>query len=134
MRPNDLGPFWLPFTPNRSFKANPRMLVRAEGMHYYDETGRALLDTCAGLWCVNAGHGRKPIVDAIRTAAGELDFAPTFQFAHPAAFALAQRIAALAPDGMDHVFFVNSGSEAADTALKIARAYFQKIGQGEAFA
>ena len=133
MRPNDLGPFWLPYTPNRSFKANPRMLVRAEGMYFYDETGRALLDTCAGLWCVNAGHGRKPIVEAIRAAAGELDFAPTFQFGHPAAFALAQRIAALAPEGMDHVFFVNSGSEAADSALKIARAYFQKIGQGGRF-
>jgi beta-alanine--pyruvate transaminase len=129
MRPNDLGPFWMPFTPNRSFKANPRMLVRAEGMHYYDPTGRALLDACAGLWCVNAGHGRKQIVDAICAAAGELDFAPTFQFGHPSAFALAQRIAALAPEGMDHVFFVNSGSEAADTALKIARAYFQKVGQ-----
>ena len=133
MRPNDLGPFWLPFTPNRSFKANPRLLVRAEGMHYYDPSGRALLDACAGLWCVNAGHGRKPIVEAIRAAAGELDFAPTFQFGHPSAFALAQRIAALAPEGMDHVFFVNSGSEAADAALKIARAYFQKIGQGGRF-
>jgi beta-alanine--pyruvate transaminase len=133
MRPNDLGPFWMPFTPNRSFKAAPRMLVRAEGMHYYDPSGRALLDACAGLWCVNAGHGRKEIVAAIRAAAGELDFAPTFQYGHPSAFALAQRIAALAPDGMDHVFFVNSGSEAADTALKIARAYFQKIGQGGRF-
>jgi beta-alanine--pyruvate transaminase len=131
--PNDLGPFWLPFTPNRSFKSNPRLLVRAEGMHYYDQAGRALLDACAGLWCVNAGHGRKPIVEAIRAAAGELDFAPTFQFGHPSAFALAQRIAALAPEGMDHVFFVNSGSEAADAALKIARAYFQKIGQGGRF-
>lgn len=128
--PNDLDSFWLPFTPNRHFKAAPRMLVRAEGMYFYDETGRALLDGCAGLWCVNAGHGRKAIADAIAKSAHELDFAPTFQFAHPAAFTLAQRIAALAPDGMDHVFFVNSGSEAADTALKIARAYFQKIGQG----
>ncbi|MGD0142893.1 MAG: aspartate aminotransferase family protein [Rhizomicrobium sp.] len=131
--PNDLGAFWMPYTPNRHFKASPRMLVRAEGMYFYDETGRALLDACAGLWCVNAGHGRKPIVDAIRAAAGELDFAPTFQFGHPAAFTLAQRIAALAPEGMDHVFFVNSGSEAADTSLKIARAYFQKIGQGGRF-
>ncbi|HEY1630363.1 MAG TPA: aminotransferase class III-fold pyridoxal phosphate-dependent enzyme [Rhizomicrobium sp.] len=127
---NDLSAFWLPFTPNRSFKADPRILVRAEGMYFYDESGRALLDACAGLWCVNAGHGRKTIADAIAKAARELDFAPTFQFAHPAAFALAQRIAALAPDGMDHVFFVNSGSEACDTALKIARAYFQKVGQG----
>ena len=132
-QPNDLSAFWLPFTPNRSFKASPRMLARAEGMHYYDESGRALLDCCAGLWCVNAGHGRKPIADAIARAAHELDFAPTFQFAHPAAFTLAQRIAVMAPDGMDHVFFVNSGSEACDTALKIARAYFQKVGQGGRF-
>ncbi|HEY8696359.1 MAG TPA: aminotransferase class III-fold pyridoxal phosphate-dependent enzyme [Rhizomicrobium sp.] len=132
-QPNDLSAFWLPFTPNRAFKSAPRMLARAEGMHYYDESGRALLDTCAGLWCVNAGHGREPIAAAIRRAAGELDYAPTFQFAHPAAFALAQRIAALAPEGLDHVFFVNSGSEACDAALKIARAYFQRIGQGGRF-
>ena len=131
--PNDLSAFWLPFTPNRDFKRNPRIIARAEGMYFYDESGRALLDTCSGLWCVNAGHGRKPIVEAIRKCAGELDFAPTFQFAHPAAFALAERVAALAPDGMDHVFFVNSGSEAADTALKIARAHALKTGQGGRF-
>jgi beta-alanine--pyruvate transaminase len=132
-QPNDLSAFWLPFTPNRHFKTAPRMLTRAEGMYYYDESGRALLDACAGLWCVNAGHGRKPIAEAISRAARELDFAPTFQFAHPDAFVLAQRIAALAPDGLDHVFFVNSGSEACDAALKVARAYFQKIGQGGRF-
>jgi len=132
-QPNDLSAFWLPFTPNRHFKTAPRMLARAEGMHYYDETGRALLDACAGLWCVNAGHGRKAIADAIARAARELDFAPTFQFAHPDAFVLAQRIASLAPDGLDHVFFVNSGSEACDAALKVARAYFQKMGQGGRF-
>ena len=133
LQPNDISSFWLPFTPNRAFKARPRMLVRADGMYFYDETGRALLDACAGLWCCNAGHGRKQIADAISKAAHELDFAPTFQFAHPRAFELSQRIAAMAPEGMDHVFFVNSGSEAADTALKIARAYFQKIGQGTRF-
>src|ERR1051326_3873322 len=132
-QPNDLSAFWLPFTPNRHFKTAPRMLTRAEGMYYYDETGRALLDACAGLWCVNAGHGRKEIADAIAHAARELDFAPTFQFAHPQAFILAQRIAALAPDGLEHVFFVNSGSEACDAALKVARAYFQKTGQGGRF-
>ena len=132
-RPNDLSAFWLPFTPNRNFRREPRILTRAEGMYFYDESGRALLDTCSGLWCVNAGHGRKQIVEAIRKAAGELDFAPTFQFAHPSAFMLAERIAALAPEGLDHVFFVNSGSEAADTALKIARAYALKIGQGSRF-
>ncbi|MGN6515219.1 MAG: aminotransferase class III-fold pyridoxal phosphate-dependent enzyme [Rhizomicrobium sp.] len=132
-QPNDLSSFWLPFTPNRAFKAAPRMLERADGMHFYDETGRALLDACAGLWCVNAGHGRKQIADAISKAAHELDYAPTFQFAHTPAFVLSQRIAAMAPEGMDHVFFVNSGSEATDTALKMARAYFQKIGQASRF-
>src|ERR1700761_1565692 len=130
---NDLAAFWLPFTQNRAFRRAPRILARAEGMHFYDERGRALLDGCSGLWCVNAGHGRKPIVDAIARAAGELDFAPTFQYAHPAAFALARRVADMAPEGLDHVFFVNSGSEAADTALKIARAYFQRIGQADRF-
>jgi beta-alanine--pyruvate transaminase len=132
-QPNDLSAFWLPFTPNRHFKTAPRMLTRAEGLYYYDESGRALLDSCAGLWCVNAGHGRKEIADAITRTAHQLDYAPTFQFAHPAAFTLAQRIAALAPEGLDHVFFVNSGSEACDAALKVARAYFQKIGQGSRF-
>ena len=132
-QPNDLSAFWLPFTPNRHFKTAPRMLTRAEGMYYYDDAGRALLDSCAGLWCVNAGHGRKAVADAIARVAHELDYAPTFQFAHPQAFVLAQRIAALAPDGLEHVFFVNSGSEACDAALKVARAYFQKIGQGGRF-
>jgi beta-alanine--pyruvate transaminase len=131
--PNDLSALWLPFTPNRHFKSAPRMLARAGGMHFYDTAGRAVLDACAGLWCVNAGHGREPITEAIRAAAGELDFAPTFQFAHPAAFVAAERIAALAPEGMNHVFFVNSGSEAVDAALKIARAYFQKTGHGQRF-
>jgi beta-alanine--pyruvate transaminase len=132
-RANDLDAFWLPFTPNRHFKSAPRMLVRAEGMYFYDDAGRALLDTCSGLWCVNAGHGRKPIAEAIAQAAHTLDFAPTFQFAHPPAFALARELAQMAPEGLNHVFFVNSGSEAADTALKLARAYFQKIGQGGRF-
>ena len=133
MRANDLSHFWLPYTPNRDFKAAPRMLARAEGMYFYDEQGRALLDACSGLWCVNAGHGRKQIADAIAQSARKLDFAPTFQFAHEDAFALAERIASLAPDGLDHVFFVNSGSEAADAALKLARAYFQKKDEGSRF-
>ncbi len=132
-RPNDLGAFWLPFTPNRDFKARPRMLSRAEGMYFHSNDGRALLDACSGLWCSNAGHGRKEIADAIARAAHSLDFAPTFQFAHPDAFVLAERIAALAPEGLDHVFFVNSGSEACDAALKIARAYWQKKGEGGRF-
>jgi beta-alanine--pyruvate transaminase len=129
----DLDAFWLPFTPNRHFKSAPRIVARAEGMYFYDQEDRPLLDTCSGLWCVNAGHGRRQIVEAVRRAAGELDFAPTFQFAHPAAFALAHEIASLAPDGLDHVFFVNSGSEACDTALKVARAFHQKSGRGERF-
>jgi beta-alanine--pyruvate transaminase len=131
--PNDLGAFWLPFTPNRLFKSQPRMLARAEGMYFYDPSGRAVLDACSGLWCVNAGHGRKPITQAIAKAAGELDYAPTFQFSHPSVFAVAQRLADLAPDGLNHVFFVNSGSEAADTALKLARAYHLKRGEGQRF-
>jgi beta-alanine--pyruvate transaminase len=130
---NDLSALWLPFTGNRAFRRAPRMLARAEGMYFFDESGRALLDTCSGLWCVNAGHGRKEIADAIGAAAGTLDYAPTFQFAHPDAFEIASRLADLAPSGLDHVFFVNSGSEAVDAALKIARGYFHKIGQGSRF-
>jgi beta-alanine--pyruvate transaminase len=130
---NDLSAFWLPFTANRAFKTHPRLLVRAQGMYLYDETGRALLDACSGLWCVNAGHGRDSITDAIRRAAGALDYAPSFQFAHPGVFEAAARIAELAPSGLDHVFFVNSGSEAVDSALKIARGYFHKIGEGARF-
>lgn len=109
------------------------MLARAKGMYFYDQSGRALLDTCSGLWCVNAGHGRAQITDAIRRAAGALDYAPTFQFGHPDAFAIAALLAGLAPPGLEHVFFVNSGSEAVDAALKIARGYFHKIGQGSRF-
>src|ERR1700758_2423264 len=95
--PNDLEAFWVPFTPNRAFKAAPRLLARAKDMHYYTPEGRAVLDGTSGLWCTNAGHNREPIVKAIVAQAGELDYAPTFQFAHPKAFALASRIAALAP-------------------------------------
>jgi beta-alanine--pyruvate transaminase len=130
---NDLSALWLPFTANRAFRAAPRMLTRAEGMYFYDEAGRALLDTCSGLWCVNAGHAQPRITEAIREAAGELDYAPTFQFGHAMAFELAARLVEIAPTGLDHVFFVNSGSEAVDTALKIARGYFHAIGQGQRF-
>ena len=128
--PNDLGPFWMPFTANRAFKANPRMVSRAEGIHYYTPDGRAIIDATAGLWCVNAGHARKEITQAIQAQAAELDYAPTFQFGHPKAFALAARIAQMAPGDLDHVFFCNSGSEAVDSALKIALAYQRAIGQG----
>jgi beta-alanine--pyruvate transaminase len=130
---NDLSALWLPFSANRAFRRAPRMLARAQGMYFYDERGRALLDTCSGLWCVNAGHGRREIVAAIRDAAGTLDYAPTFQFGHPAAFEIATRLAELAPPGLEHVFFVNSGSEAVDAALKIARGYFYKTGNGHRF-
>lgn len=122
--------FWMPFTANRAFKAHPRQLVAASGMHYTSSDGRTLLDGTAGLWCVNAGHCRAPIIEAIRKTAGELDFAPTFQLAHPLAFELATRVAALMPEGLDRVFFTNSGSESVDTALKIALAYQRARGQG----
>lgn len=122
--------FWMPFTDNRSFKAHPRLLATAKDMHYFTPDGRAILDGTSGLWCVNAGHARTPIVEAIRRQAGELDYAPTFQLGHPLAFEFAQRIAEIFPPGLDRVFFTNSGSEAADTGLKIALAYQRAIGQG----
>jgi beta-alanine--pyruvate transaminase len=128
--PNDLEAWWLPFTPNRSFKARPRLIGRAKDMHYYTPEGREILDGSSGLWCCNAGHNRDPIVQAIQRQAAELDFAPAFQFGHPQAFTLASRIAQLAPGDLDHVFFTNSGSEAVDTALKIALAYWNVSGQG----
>ena len=128
-RPNDLDAFWMPFTANRQFKAAPRLLVAAEGMHYTSHDGRKVLDGSSGLWCVNAGHGRKPIIEAIQRQAAELDFAPTFQMGHPKAFELASRVAALMPGDLDRVFFTNSGSEAADTALKIAIAYHRARGE-----
>jgi len=128
-RDYDLEPFWMPFTANRQFKAAPRILVSAKDMHYTSEDGRKILDSTAGLWCVNAGHCREPIVRAIRTQAETLDFAPTFQMGHPGAFRLAQTIAHLAPGDLDHVFFANSGSEAVDSALKIALAYHRVRGE-----
>jgi beta-alanine--pyruvate transaminase len=129
--PNDLEAFFMPFTANRAFKARPRLIARAKDMHYYTPEGRAVLDGAAGLWCTNAGHNRDPIVQAIQAQAATLDFAPTFQFGHPRAFELASRLAALAPADLDHVFFCNSGSEAADTALKIALAYWNARGEGQ---
>ncbi len=129
-RPNDLEAYWMPFTPNRAFKKAPRLITRAKDMHYYAADGHAVLDATAGLWCCNAGHNRDPIVAAIQRQAAELDYAPPFQFAHPRAFELATRIAALAPGDLDHVFFCNSGSEAVDTALKIALAYHHVRGEG----
>lgn len=128
--PNDLDAFWMPFTDNRYFKANPRLLASAKGMYYQTPDGRQILDGTAGLWCVNAGHSREPIVEAIREQAGRLDFAPTFQLGHPLAFKLAARVGSLMPTELDRVFFANSGSEAVDTALKIALAYHRVRGQG----
>jgi beta-alanine--pyruvate transaminase len=129
--PNDLEAFWMPFTANRAFKKRPRLVARAKDMHYYTPEGRPVIDAAAGLWCANAGHNRDPIVAAIKAQAEELDFAPSFQFGHPRAFELASRIGALAPGDLDHVFFCNSGSEAVDTALKIALAYFNVTGQAQ---
>jgi beta-alanine--pyruvate transaminase len=128
--PAAMGAYWMPFTANRQFKQAPRLLARASGMHYWDVDGREVLDGVAGLWCVNAGHGRPRIVEAIQRQAAEMDFAPPFQMAHPKAFELAERVAALAPEGMGKVFFANSGSEAVDTALKMALAYHRVRGQG----
>src|SRR6202030_2294434 len=125
-----LEAYWLPFTPNRAFKASPRLIARAKDMYYDTPQGRAVLDGTAGLWCTNAGHNRDPIVAAIRAQAAELDYAPAFQFSHPKAFELASRVAALAPGDLDHVFFCNSGSEAVDTALKIALAFHNVRGEG----
>ncbi|MBO0712861.1 MAG: aspartate aminotransferase family protein [Acetobacteraceae bacterium] len=128
--PNDLESFWMPFTSNRAFKKAPRLIVGAKDMHYVAIDGRRLIDATAGLWCCNAGHNREPIVAAIQQQAAELDYAPAFQGGHPKAFELASRISALAPADLDHVFFCNSGSEAVDTALKIALAYQAVRGEG----
>jgi len=120
---NDLDPFWMPFTANRSFKAHPRLLASARDMHYFTPDGRPILDGTAGLWCVNAGHARRPIVEAIQRQAEVLDYAPTFQLGHPLVFELAARLGMLFPADIDHVFFAGSGSEGVDSALKIALAY-----------
>ncbi|HEY6061627.1 MAG TPA: aspartate aminotransferase family protein [Gemmatimonadales bacterium] len=120
---------WMPFTANRAFKRAPRLLVSASGMHYTAADGRRILDGTAGLWCVNAGHAREPIVRAIAESAARLDYAPGFQMGHPGSFALAERLATLLPGDLDRVFFTNSGSESVDTALKIALAYFQARGE-----
>ncbi|MFO7483514.1 aspartate aminotransferase family protein [Oceanibaculum nanhaiense] len=128
-RPNDLESFWMPFTANRAFKKNPRMLVEAEGMHYTTADGRRILDGTAGLWCVNAGHRREKIVKAIQKQAEKLDYAPSFQMGHPLSFELASRLTTMLP-GYDRVFFTGGGSESVDTALKIAIAYHRVRGEG----
>ena len=126
----DLSAFWMPFTANRQFKQAPRMLVKAEGMYYTSDDGRQILDGTAGLWCVNAGHGRPRIVEAVSRQVAELDYAPPFQMGHPKAFELANKVAELLPPSHRHIFFVNSGSEGVDTALKIALAYHRAKSEG----
>ncbi|MBI1361216.1 MAG: aminotransferase class III-fold pyridoxal phosphate-dependent enzyme [Alphaproteobacteria bacterium] len=133
VRPNSLDAFWMPFTPNRQFKADPRMIVRAEGMHYYTPEGRAIIDGTSGLWCCAAGHARPRIVAAIQKAAAELDYATSFNLGHPLAFEFANRLAGILPEGMDRIAFTNSGSESVDTALKIALAYQRARGKAGKF-
>jgi len=128
--PNSLDAYWMPFTPNRRFKSRPKMVERAEGMHYYTPEGRQILDGTAGLWCVNAGHNRPAIVEAIQRQAAQMGYATNFNMGHPLAFEFASRVADLLPGDLDHVFFTNSGSESVDTALKIALAYHRARGQG----
>jgi beta-alanine--pyruvate transaminase len=127
---NNLEAFFMPFTANRQFKKNPRLLARAKGVHYWTPEGRKVIDGTAGLWCVNAGHCRPKITEAIQHQAAELDYAPAFQMGHPMVFELANRLVDLAPKGMDHVFFTNSGSESVETALKMAIAYHRTKGDG----
>ncbi len=127
----DLDPLWMPFTANRQFKKDPRLLVAAQGMYYTTHDGRRILDGIAGLWCCNAGHCHPKIVEAVREQAARLDYATAFNLGHPAAFELAAQVAALAPGSLDHVFFVNSGSEAVDTALKMALGYHRVRGEAQ---
>lgn len=127
--PISLDEFWMPFTPNRDFKADPRIVVRAEGMYYFNDRGKKILDASSGLFCVAAGHGRKEIADAVHRQLTELDFVAPFLRAHPKSFQLASRIAELTPGDLNRIFFVNSGSESVDTAMKVALAYHQSRGQ-----
>ena len=128
LKRSDLEALWMPFTANRQFKSKPRLLARASGMQYWTADGREILDAVAGLWCVNAGHGRREITAAVGAQLECLDYAPPFQMGHPGAFKLANELVKIAPSGLDHVFFTNSGSESVDTALKIALAYHRVRG------
>ncbi len=129
--PEQMDAFWMPFSANRQFKQKPRLLASAEGMYYKTPEGREILDGTGGLWCCNAGHGRRRIIDAVQQQIATLDFAPTFQMGHPLPFILAERLAGIAPEGLNKVFFTNSGSESVDTALKIAIAYHRARGEGQ---
>jgi beta-alanine--pyruvate transaminase len=128
---NSLENHWLPFTANREFKADPRLMVRAEGMYYWNHKGEKLIDGSSGLFCCAAGHGRKEIADAVYKSMMEIDYTPHFQVAHPSSFELARKVAKLMPGDLDYVFFCNSGSEAIDTAIKIALAYHRARGEGQ---
>ena len=128
---NSLENHWLPFTANRDFKADPRLMVKAEGVYYWNHKGGRLIDGSAGLFCSAAGHGRKEIAEAVYKSMLELDYTPPFQLAHPASFELARKVAALMPGDLDYVFFCNSGSESIDTAIKIALAYHRSRGEGQ---
>ena len=130
MNTPDLASWWMPFTANRQFKTQPRLLAEAQGMFYRSVDDREILDGTSGLWCVNAGHGRNEIADAVAHQVRTMDFAPAFQMGHPIGFDFASRLAEIAPEGMDRIFFTGSGSESVDTALKIALAYQRAIGQG----
>jgi beta-alanine--pyruvate transaminase len=125
------APYWVPFTPNRSFKQQPRLLTRAEGMYFWDARGERLLDGCSGLFCCALGHGRREIIDAISRQFAELDFGPPFQYSHPRAFELAGLLAEITPADLERIFFTNSGSEAVDTAMKIALLYHHSRGEGQ---
>lgn len=127
----DMTNYWMPFTANKQFKSAPRLLKSAKGMYYTTVDGRKVMDGCAGLWCVNAGHGREEIIEAVHTQMMEMDYAPSFQMGHPLAFEAATKVAEVMPAGLDRIFFANSGSEAVDTALKIALAYHRARGEGQ---
>lgn len=127
----ELEAYWMPFTANRQFKAKPRMLAKSSGMHYWTPEGRQILDAVAGLWCVNAGHSRREITEAVAHQLETMDFAPAFQMGHPTAFELANAVKKISPAGLDHVFFTNSGSEAVDTAMKVALAYHRLKGDSQ---
>jgi len=131
MAHDKLDAYWMPFTANRQFKKEPRLLAKASGMHFWTPEGRQILDAIAGLWCVNAGHGRPKIVQAIQAQAAEMDFAPPFNMGHPKAFELAERVVEIMPKGLDRIFFTNSGSESVETALKMAIAYHRVRGEGQ---
>mgnify|MGYP003639666881 CR=1 FL=1 len=127
----DTGAYWMPFTPNRAFKKNPRIIESAAGMYYTTKDGQQILDGCAGLWCVNAGHGNDKINGAIKSQVDKMTYSPAFQAGHSLAFEFAERLAQLFPGDLNHAFFTNSGSESVDTALKIARAYQKARGKPE---